>query len=78
MMTVVQVKWEQAVDQGSKVSYKVLNAEHWQLVSEKIVKEAKENSVEIKKLEAGQVYQVSVVATATVGEKVLDSRSIER
>ena len=72
------MRWEQAVDQGSKVSYKVLNAEHWQLVSEKIVKEAKENSVEIKKLDSGQVYQVSVMATVSVGEKTLESRSIER
>ena len=78
MTNVGQVKWEQAVDQGSKVSYKVLNAEHWQLVSEKIVKEAKENSVEIKKLDSGQVYQVAVVATVSVGEKTLESRSIER
>ena len=72
------MKWEQAVDQGSKVSYKVLNAEQWQLVSEKIVKEARENSVEIKKLDSGQVYQVSVMATVSVGEKTLESRSIER
>ena len=78
MTNVGQVKWEQAVDQGSKVSYKVLNAEHWQLVSEKIVKEAKENSVEIKKLDSGQVYQVSFVATIAFREKPLESRSIER
>ena len=78
MTNVGQVKWEQAVDQGSKVSYKALNTEHWQLVSEKIVKEAKENSVEIKKLDSGQVYQVSVMATVSVGEKTLESRSIER
>ena len=78
MTNVGQVKWEQAVDQGSKVSYKVLNAEHWQLVSEKIVKEAKESSVEIKKLDSGQVYQVSIVATVSVREKTLESRAIER
>ena len=72
------MKWEQAPEQGTKVSYKVLNEEQWQSVSEKIVKENKENSTEIKKLESGQVYQVSVVATVVVGEKTFESRHIER
>ena len=73
-----QVKWEQAAEQGSKVSYKVLNEEQWQTVSEKIVKENKENSTEIKKLESGQVYQVSVAATVVVGEKIVESRHVVR
>ena len=72
------MKWEQAAEQGSKVSYKVLNEEQWQAVSEKIVKENKENSTEIKKLESGQVYQVSVAATVVVGEKIVESRHVVR
>ena len=74
-----QVRWEQAAEQGSKVWYKVLNEEQWQAaVSEKIVKENKENSTEIKKLESGQVYQVSVAATVVVGEKIVESRHVVR
>ena len=42
------------------------------------MKENKENSTEIKKLESGQVYQVSVAATVVVGEKIVESRHIER
>ena len=72
------MKWEQSLEQGSKVSYKVFNDKQWQSVSEKIVKENKENSTEIKKLESGQVYQVSVAATVVVGEKTFESRHIER
>ena len=72
------MKWEQSPEQGSKVSYKVFNEKQWQSVSEKIVKENKENSTEIKKLESGQVYQVSVVATVVVGENTFESRHIER
>ena len=73
------MKWEQAAEQGSKVWYKVLNEEQWQAaVSEKIVKENKENSTEIKKLESGQVYQVSVAATVVVGEKIVESRHVVR
>ena len=60
------------------MSYKVFKDKQWQSVSEKIVKENKENSTEIKKLESGQVYQVSVVATVVVGENTFESRHIER
>ena len=43
------------MDQVSKVLYRVLNTEPWLPVAEKIIKENKENSTEIKKLESGQV-----------------------
>ena len=42
------------------------------------MKENKENSTEIKKLESGQVYQVSVAATVVVGEKIVESRHVVR
>ena len=71
-----QVKWEQAPEQGSKVFFRVLNEEQWQLVS--TVKENKENIVEIKKLESGKVYEVSVAATVVVGEKTFESRHVKR
>ena len=70
------MKWEQAPEQGIKVSYRVLKEEQWQTVS--IVKENKENSLEIKKLESGQLYEVSVAATVIVGEKTFESRHVRR
>ena len=70
------MKWEQAPEQGSKVFFRVLNEEQWQLVS--TVKENKENIVEIKKLESGKVYEVSVAATVVVGEKTFESRHVKR
>ena len=70
------MKWEQAPEQGIKVSYRVLKEEQWQTVS--IVKENKENSLEIKKLESGQLYEVSVAATVIVGEKTFESRNVRR
>ena len=70
------MKWEQAPEQGSKVFFRVLNEEQWQSVS--TVKENKENIVEIKKLESGKVYEVSVAATVVVGEKTFESRHVKR
>ena len=70
------MKWEQAPEQGSKVFFRVLNEEQWQSVS--TAKENKENIVEIKKLESGKVYEVSVAATVVVGEKTFESRHVKR
>ena len=71
-----QVKWKTRSQVGVKVFFRVLNEDQWQSVY--AVKENKENSAEIKKLESGQLYEVAVAATVVEGEKTFESRHVKR